>query len=118
VAGESRVDAPDAAEKISSLVVGLADERAQKGVTDDQLRRAREPLLTAYRESLRSNNYWLSVIGQAQEKPEMLDWSRTRFTDVSSITAVELSALAKKYLGRDRVSRATISPEAKRAPTP
>lgn len=110
--------APDAAEKISNLVVDLADELAQKGVTDDQLQRAREPLLTAYKESLRSNNYWLSVIGQAQEKPEMLDWARTRSADVSSITASEISVFAKKYLGRDRVSRATISPEAKPSPAP
>jgi zinc protease len=108
--------APADAEKISNLVVDLADELAQKGVTDDQLARAREPLLTAYRQSLRSNNYWLSVIGQAQEKPQMLDWTRTRFADVSAITAAELSALAKKYLSRDRVSRATISPEAKATP--
>jgi zinc protease len=108
--------APASAEKISSLVVDLADELAQKGVTDDQLERARQPLLTAYRESLRSNNYWLAVIGQAQEKPEMLEWTRTRFADVSAITTTEISALAKKYLGRDRVSRATIAPEAK--PTP
>jgi zinc protease len=107
--------APAAAEKISNLVVDLADELAQKGVTDDQLERAREPLLTSYKESLRSNNYWLSAIGQAQEKPETLDWPRTRFADVSSITAAEMSAVAKKYLNRARVSRATISPEAKPA---
>jgi zinc protease len=104
---------PASAEKISSLVVDLADELAQKGVTDDQLDRARQPLLTAYKESLRSNSYWLSVIGQAQEKPEMLEWTRTRFADVSGITTTEISAIAKKYLSRDRVSRATILPEAK-----
>ncbi|HZE13156.1 MAG TPA: insulinase family protein, partial [Chthoniobacterales bacterium] len=108
--------APGDAEKISNLVVDLADELAQKGVTDDQLARAREPLLTAYRQSLRSNNYWLSVIGQAQEKPQMLDWTRTRFADVEAITSAEMSALAKKYLSRDRVSRATISPETKTTP--
>jgi zinc protease len=107
---------PASAEKISSLVVDLADELAQKGVTEDELKRAREPLLTAYKESLRSNNYWISVLAPAQEKPEVLDWTRTRFADVSSITTAELSALAKKYLTRDRVSRVTISPAAKPAP--
>jgi zinc protease len=105
--------APAEAEKISNLVVDLADELAQKGVTDDQLERARQPLLTAFKESLRSNNYWLSVLGVAQEKPEVLDWTRTRLTDVSAITIAEVSALAKKYLDRDRVSRVTILPEAK-----
>jgi hypothetical protein len=60
-----------------------------------------------------TNNYWFSAIGQAQEKPETLDWPRTRFADVSSITAAEMSAVAKKYLNRARVSRATISPSAR-----
>ena len=72
------VDPPTAA-KMSELVIGLADDLAQKGVTDDELNRARQPLLTALRESLRSNGYWLSnVLSRAQEKPEMLDWARTR----------------------------------------
>jgi zinc protease len=105
--------APASAQKISSLVMDLADELAQKGVTDDQLERARQPLLTSFKESLRSNNYWLSVLSEAQEKPEILDWTRTRLTDVSAVTATEISALAKKYLGRDRVSRVTISPDVK-----
>ena len=47
---------------------------------------------------------------QAQKKPEMLDRARTRITDLEGITTDELSALAKSYLGRDRVSRATVLP--------
>ena len=100
--------APASAEKISSLVVDLGDELAQKGVTDDQLERARQPVLTAVKESLRSNHYWISVLGEAQEKPQILDWTRTRLTDTSATTTPEISALAK-YLGRDRVSRVTTS---------
>jgi hypothetical protein len=38
--------------------------------------------------------------------------------DNESITTEELSALAKKYLGRDRVSRATILPATKGAAAP
>jgi zinc protease len=107
---------PSSAQKISDLVVDLADELAQKGVTDDQLERARQPVLTQYKESERTNAYWEGVLVHAQEKPEALDWARTRLSDISAITTAELSALAKKYLPRDRVSRATISPETK--PTP
>jgi zinc protease len=108
--------APADAEKISNLVVDLADELAQKGVTDDQLERARQPVLTSYKESLRSNHYWLSVLSEGQARPEVLDWTRTRLTGIAAITAPEVSAFAKKYLGRDRVSRVTIAPEMK--PTP
>ncbi|MFL6520060.1 MAG: M16 family metallopeptidase [Chthoniobacterales bacterium] len=107
---------PQSAAKVSEVAVDLADELAQKGVTEDQLNRAREPKLAAYKDSLRKNGYWLSVLALAQEKPEALDWARSRLPDIASITTAELSALAKKYLARDRVSRVTISPEKKTTP--
>ena len=104
------VDPPNAA-KMSDLVINIGDDLAHNGVTDDELNRARMPLLTALKESLRDNGYWLSaVVSRAQEKPEVLDWARTRQQDVESITTAELSDMAKKYLGPDRVSRATILP--------
>jgi zinc protease len=56
-------------------------------------------VLTKLRESARTNGYWLgNVLAGAQEFPVKLDWSRTRYTDNESITAAELSALAKQYL--------------------
>ena len=99
--------------KISDLVISIADDLATNGVTSDELDRARQPLLTSQKESLRSNGYWLgSVLSRAQEKPETLDWARTRTADTEAITTAELSALAKQYLGRARVSRATVLPGA------
>ena len=71
-------------------------------------------MLTSARESLRTNGYWGgSVLARAQEKPEVLDWARSRIPDLESVTADELSALAKQYLGADRVSTVTIVPQAK-----
>jgi zinc protease len=103
--------APPMAAKMADLVTQLADDLAQNGVTEDELNRARMPLLTAIRQSMRDNNYWLSgVIARAQEKPEVLDWARTRLADVEAITSAELSDYAQKYLRRDRVSRVTILP--------
>ena len=108
------VDAdPAMAGQISDTVVELADEIARNGVTEDELNRARLPLLTAFRESLRSNGYWLSVLAPAQEKPQMLDWARTRIPDNEAITTSELNVLAKKYLPKGRASRVTILPSGK-----
>jgi zinc protease len=112
------VDPPKAGE-MAKLVIDIADDLAQKGVTEDELERARLPLMTALNESLRSNTYWLTaVLSRAQEKPEVLDWARDRLADTKSITTDELSALAKSYLGRDRVSRATVLPSGKSTPSP
>jgi zinc protease len=101
---------PAKAGQISDVVIKLADDLAKNGVTDDELNRARLPLLTSFRESLRTNGYWLSVLASAQEKPEKLDWARDRIADNEAITVSELNAIAKKYLPRERASRATILP--------
>ena len=104
---------PAQAEKISDVIVAIGDDLAKTGVTEDELNRARQPALTAVKESLRTNGYWGgNVLARAQEKPEVLDWARTRLPDIQAITAAELSSLAKTYLGRERASRATISPAA------
>ncbi|MBS0663385.1 MAG: insulinase family protein [Verrucomicrobia bacterium] len=104
--------APDAAAKMAGLVLATADDLAQHGVTDDQLTRAKQPALTAMRESLRLNAYWLgSVLSRAQEKPEALDWCRNRIADIESISTAEVSALAREYLARNRASTVTILPK-------
>jgi zinc protease len=104
---------PAKAGQISDVVIKLADDLAKNGVTEDELTRARLPLLTSFRESLRTNGYWLSVLASAQEKPEKLDWARDRIADNEAITTSELNALAKKYLPRERASRVTILPAGK-----
>jgi len=105
---------PAQAQQISDLIVTLGNDLAQNGVTEEELNRARQPALTAARESVRTNNYWGgTVLGRAQERPEVLEWARTRLPDLEAITAAELSALAKTYLGAARASRVTILPVAK-----
>jgi zinc protease len=104
---------PAKAEQISDVALKLADDLAKNGVTEDELNRARLPLLTSFRDSLRNNGYWLSVLTPAQEKPQMLDWARDRIADNEAITTAELNALAKKYLPRERASRVTILPAGK-----
>lgn len=109
---EANIDVdPAMAGKISDAAVAAADDLATKGLTEDELARVRLPMQTALKESLRSNDYWLmNVLSRAQEKPEMLDWVRTRMDDFNSISVDELDALAKQYFGRFRVSRVTIAP--------
>ena len=107
---------PAAAEKISDLAVEMANELCVKGVTEDEFKRAREPLLNVAQQSLRENSYWLNnVLRRAQENPERLEWARTRIADLEAMTPAEISAFAAKYLARERASRATILPAAQKS---
>jgi zinc protease len=105
---------PAMAEKISATVVALANDLAEHGATEDELNRAKQPLLTAIRESVRDNGYWLgAVLARAQEKPVVLEWARSRSSDTESISAAEINALAKAYLPQTRASRVVILPAPK-----
>ena len=105
---------PAMAAKISDAIVAIGEDLATNGVTEDELTRARQPALTALRQALRTNAYWLSsVLRRPQEKPAVLNNHRDRITDTEAITTTELTALAKQYLGSTRVSSVTILPAAK-----
>ena len=108
--------APDQARAIADATKAVAASLVKEGVTDEELLRAKQPILTSLRESSRTNGYWLgSVLANAQEQPERLEWSRTRYTDNESVTAAELTALAKQYLDPARASEFIVLPEAKPA---
>jgi zinc protease len=105
------VVAPDRAQELAHAVQVIAADLQANGVTPDELKRAKEPILTALRESARTNPYWLSaVLSRCQEFPERLDWARTRQTDIASITQADLNALAKTYLVSGRVFQVISSP--------
>ncbi|HUR57021.1 MAG TPA: insulinase family protein [Opitutaceae bacterium] len=107
---------PPRAKQVADIIVEIANDLAEKGVTEDELDRAKKPVLTSLRESARTNQYWLgNVLSRAQEKPEALDWCRSRYADNEAITVAELNALAKEYLSSSRASRVIVIPQGKTA---
>src|SRR6185436_18526011 len=85
---------PPRAKEVLDIIVNIANDIAEKGITEDELERAKKPVLTSLRESARTNQYWLgNVLARAQERPEMLEWSRSRYADNEAITKAELDAL-------------------------
>lgn len=110
---------PEMAEQIADAATEIAASLATDGVTEDELERAREPILTSLRESSRTNGYWLgAVLISAQEFPQRLDWSRSRYADFEGIRASEVDVLAEAYLGADKVFRVIVLPEEVAAPDP
>ena len=103
---------PAKAPAVAAAVQKIAADLYENGVTDEELTRAKQPVLTSLRESSRTNVYWLSVVLEsAQEHPEHLDWSRSRYKDFESISKGEVDALAKTYFAPGKVSQVTVVPE-------
>lgn len=105
---------PAKTQLIMDSVLKIAGDLAKNGVTEEELDRARKPILTSLRESSRTNAYWLNVVlNAAQEFPWHLDWCRSRYSDTESITKADLDVLARDYLTPDKAFRATVIPKKK-----
>lgn len=103
---------PDKTQMIMDAVLRIASDLAEKGVTEEELERAKKPVFTALRETLRTNSYWLhSVLQSAQELPRHLDWCRDREADNQAISKADLDALAREYLAPGGVFRVVIRPK-------
>ncbi|HRE04266.1 MAG TPA: insulinase family protein [Opitutaceae bacterium] len=108
---------PSMKEQIEAAIKAISADLFEKGVSEDELTRAKQPILTSVRESVRTNGYWLgSVVARAQEKPIVLDWARTRESDITGISKAEIDDLAKRYLSPERGSRVFVLPAAKATP--
>lgn len=89
----------------------IARELAAEGATEDELNRARSPLLSELEKSLRDNSYWLnSVLNGSTADPGRLDLARSRIEDVRSITLEEINDLAARYLAEDNAITVSIAP--------
>jgi zinc protease len=102
---------PAEAAKIQAAVLRIAEELRAGGATEDEVTRAKEPILTSIKQTTRQNGYWLSaILDRAQEKPQVLDHARTRAADFAAITKAEIDALAARYLDNARAARFIITP--------
>ncbi|MFC4725738.1 M16 family metallopeptidase [Glycocaulis abyssi] len=88
----------------------LAAAMAAGDISEDELQRARQPVLERLNQSMESNRMWLSQISRSQTYPERLDRLRTAVEDYNAVTAEEIAALASEYLSPEQAYRVSILP--------
>jgi zinc protease len=90
----------------------ISDQLKREGITADELVRARGPLVTSLRESIRTNQYWLnSVLSLSARYSQQLDWPRTIISDYTSISETEVNELATRYLDNNNAAIAKVTPD-------
>lgn len=99
------------AQKLADLATNLAADLAAKGATEDELDRARKPLLSQLEKSKRDNGFWLgTVLAQSQEDPDRLELIRGRDADYAAIGLDEINRIAGKYLPAKNALKVRIHP--------
>jgi zinc protease len=90
---------PKTADILLKQVKKIARELAREGIEKKELDLVKKPLLNQLTILRQTNAYWLnSVMADSLNHPEKLDWANHMVSGYSSITADDLTTLAKQYL--------------------
>lgn len=93
----------DVADEIAASMVGGE-------ISEDEIQRARQPLLERLEEQRERNAYWVNALSRSQLEPERLTEIRTAEDDYRSLTREELVALAGDVLRPESAYRVSILP--------
>jgi zinc protease len=74
------------------------EKLATQPVDADTLLRARQPLLEAYDNALKTNAGWMNYVADAQREPDRIDRFLSGKAKAEAITPADLQAIAAKYL--------------------
>lgn len=105
---------PDKAERIAEKIREIAGDLRKNGITEDELKRAVDPILTSIKDMRRTNGYWLnSVMAGSGRYARKMEWARTMEADYASITAEDIRHVAEKFLDNGKSATVVIVPESK-----
>lgn len=90
----------------------IAAQLAAEPISDDELSRARQPLLENLRRARNGNEYWLSQLGDVQSDQSRLPALRSAEADLLRATPELLQTVAQRYLTPDSAYRVQVTAEA------
>lgn len=88
---------PDKIEAFRANVARITADMADKGVTQDELDRARKPQIEAIDKARQTNGYWLGALRDAQTDPQMLELIKDAVPGLEKITTADIQRAAKTY---------------------
>ena len=89
----------------------IAEAMAAGDITEDELRRARQPILERIEESRERNPFWVNALSRSQSEPERLEDIRTAAARYEAVSVDDLVALSGEILRPEAAYRVSILPE-------
>lgn len=86
---------------VFEAIMAIATEMRDGNITEDELQRARQPILENIEEGRENNRSWLGIVDEAQTAPAFLDRWRTSAEVYSDIALPDLVDAANTYLTPD-----------------
>ncbi|WP_395395404.1 insulinase family protein [Novosphingobium sp. BL-8A] len=94
VASIDVADVPATRKAIDDVMAALR----KAPISDDVLQRARQPLVEAYQNALKSNGGWLSLVDRAQTEADRIDRFNRARDRLLALTAADVQTEARRYL--------------------
>jgi zinc protease len=89
----------------------IAADLRDRPVTDDELRRAREPLIDTLERQKATNEWWLAQLAGVQEHEERADSIRIGIGQYRAVTPADIEQAARQYLVDAKAWRMAVTPE-------
>jgi zinc protease len=94
---------PEKAEEARTALLAIAADLAANGVDAELFTRVMAPVLKSIAVQRQQNQYWMnSVLARVASQPFRALWAESMESDYAGMTAADVSALAKRYLGNER----------------
>lgn len=109
--GSISIQAETAADKLTDFFAAVETITASlrdAPPTEDELNRARLPVIESLRRSQAGNEYWLAQLGDVAARPEEVEQTLTHISDLEAITPADIQAMARQYLRTDTAWRAVV----------
>ncbi|HST92397.1 MAG TPA: insulinase family protein [Brevundimonas sp.] len=107
---------PESLPALFTAFESIAASLRDTPISDDELLRARAPVIESLRRSQADNGYWVGALADAGRKSETFDEIRSSVTDLESVTPADIQRLARQYLTSEKAWRLTITSDNPAAP--
>jgi zinc protease len=111
----AQIEAPP--EKLDKFLVDaakIAADLRDRPVSEDELQRAKKPVVEGLIRQRAGNGWWLGQLAQVQTRPEVARSIANQIEQYQSVTAADVQKAAQRYLIDAKAWKMEVVPEAKR----
>ncbi|WP_309629697.1 insulinase family protein [Brevundimonas sp.] len=99
---------PENQARLFEAVDMIAASLRDTPITEDELTRARAPIIETLRRSQAGNEFWLGALEGVAADPAEVEQITTLITDFEAVTPADVQAAARQYLVQDKAWKASV----------